>query len=296
MADHTSTALRPSAALARKRRHAYAGGLVVVSAGALFVGGLAGTAQAQTATEIMPDGRAGTTVTRTSPAGAGDPSRFMDEADLEGGVPTLAHGTANPVFTFDSALSVDANSEIAVLFLSGSWAALANSSSGTGSGEGDAGSGLGGAGDVVGGIGGASGSGGDSANSGLAVGGVFTMTDIDNASLAGVASGAVLQSVGSVAVSADGDTTNYIVAPGSGSGGSVGVTGVAAMYLLDEAAHANVAPSASVSAPTVTLDATPGVNVRSLTGALAGGDSAGIGVSVAVNDLNTETQGDHRQQ
>ncbi|RIV85835.1 leukotoxin LktA family filamentous adhesin [Aurantiacibacter zhengii] len=223
------------------------------------------------------------------PAGGGDLSLFMEEADLAAGIPPLALGTASPTFAFDSALSVDANSDIAVLFLSGSKAALASSNSDSGSGTGDAGSELGGVGDVVGGAGGLGGSGTGEENSGVAVGGVFTMTDIANATLAGVASGASLQSAGTVEVAADADTTNYIVAPGSGSGGSVGVTGVVAVSLLEEATHASVASSASVSGRTATLHATQGVNVWSLTGALAGGDSAGIGVSVAVNDLNTDT-------
>ncbi len=207
-------------------------------------------------------------------AAGGDASLFMDPTELSAGTPGLSLGDGGviPTFDFDTALSIGANSVIETLFLSGSKAGLRSEPSDPGAG---------------GGTGGGTGGTGDDA--GVAVGGVFTMTDIENSTLSGVAAGANLQSAGEIAVGADADTTSYVIAPGSGKGGDAGATGVVAVSLLDEATHASIANTAFVSAPSVNVDANQGVNIWSLTGALAGADKVGVGVSVAVNDLNTDT-------
>lgn len=129
----------------------------------------------------------------------------------------------------------------------------------------------------------------DTQGSKAAIGGAFNYTGYSNDTVAGVGSGATLTSNNIVAVNAASTDTLVALSPVSGKGGTAGFEGTVAMTDVNDATHASVSAAANVTAQALNINADNAVMIWSLAGALAMSNSVSIGISVAINNLTTDT-------
>ena len=115
------------------------------------------------------------------------------------------------------------------------------------------------------------------------------MYDDSSSTIAGIAANAQITSAGDLAVAATSTNETYLIDPGAGTGGGIGVTGIVVLSDLSEATHASIASSATISAPVVSVLATEGVNLWTASGAVSTGTGTGVGLSASVNEISTDT-------
>ena len=60
--------------------------------------------------------------------------------------------------------------------------------------------------------------------------------------------------------------------------------------MIDNTTHASISNAAQITAPTVTVEASDGLSLWSIAGAIEAGSNAGVGVAVAVNIITTDTE------
>ena len=109
-----------------------------------------------------------------------------------------------------------------------------------------------------------------------------------------IAGGAAVNQEGSELkdISITADTKELVIAlgPTSGRGGSIGLNGIFAMTSIDSNTEASISDKASVTARQLLLSAGEDVVAWTVTGALNLSESAGVGVSIAVNEITTNTK------
>jgi filamentous hemagglutinin family protein len=129
---------------------------------------------------------------------------------------------------------------------------------------------------------------------GASAGGAYNQVNHTNNTQAYIAGGAAVNQEGSELkdISITADTKELVIAlgPTSGRGGSIGLNGIFAMTSIDSNTEASISDKASVTARQLLLSAGEDVVAWTVTGALNLSESAGVGVSIAVNEITTNTK------
>lgn len=139
--------------------------------------------------------------------------------------------------------------------------------------------------------GGVGGQGADSS----AVGGAFNSATISNTTIAGIGDSAsvtaasVVGGVPAVDVSAKAENWTINLAPLNGTGTGIGGTGLYSSIGITDTTHASISNLATVSAQAVGVYATEDLQVYSFSGSFAGSSEAGVGLSLAISQLVTDT-------
>lgn len=129
-------------------------------------------------------------------------------------------------------------------------------------------------------------------------GGAYNHVNNTNTTKAFIAAGAsVLQAEGqetseysNVSVAAHTDQVIIAFAPTAGRTGNYGLNGAFSLANIDSTTEASVSDKASVTTRKLEINGREDVVSWSLTGALSRAQSAGVGVSVAINDVSTNTR------
>lgn len=125
---------------------------------------------------------------------------------------------------------------------------------------------------------------------GIAAGGGFNYTGLKNTAIAGVDSGASLQSDNNtVLVDAKSATTLFALSPVGGKGSDAAFEGTVSVSDVDDKTHASISGAAAVSARALTVQAMNPLTAWSLSGAIALSNQNSIGISVGVNNVSTDT-------
>ncbi|MBS0200675.1 MAG: leukotoxin LktA family filamentous adhesin, partial [Proteobacteria bacterium] len=122
-----------------------------------------------------------------------------------------------------------------------------------------------------------------------AVGGAFNYTGVKAKTEAGVGSGAALDTGNDVLVQASGKDTFFTLSPIAGKGGTASLQGTVAIADVDDATHATVSAAADVTARALAVQAENPLMVWALSGAVALSNKASIGISIGVNNTQTDT-------
>ncbi|SEO80581.1 haemagglutination activity domain-containing protein [Aquisalimonas asiatica] len=123
---------------------------------------------------------------------------------------------------------------------------------------------------------------------GTALGGAFNWTQYTGDTVAGIGDGAVIDAEG---VSVEADAFHQIVslAPSAGKSDQAALNGTFTISRMDTGTRASVAASADVTADRLTIDADESLSVWTAAGAVALSENIGVGASVAVNDIATQS-------
>lgn len=122
-----------------------------------------------------------------------------------------------------------------------------------------------------------------------AVGGGVNIVDYGNTTLAGIGTGAVIDTT-ALAVNAQSAEQLISVTPTAGKGGGVAGNVIFAMADTDDTTHASISSGANINAGSIGVTASESLGAWSIAGAIAKGTGAGIGVGVAIDDLSGSTQ------
>jgi hypothetical protein len=126
---------------------------------------------------------------------------------------------------------------------------------------------------------------------GSGVGGSLNLVFYNNTTIAGIAQGATVASDTQVAVSAWTNDVFFALAPTSGvAAGSLLLNGIASYAGIHNTTHASISNLASISAPTISIKATENLQLMSLSGAVTSGGTAGVGLSAAALDVQSDTK------
>jgi filamentous hemagglutinin family protein len=133
------------------------------------------------------------------------------------------------------------------------------------------------------------GSGGSGKQTGSTVGGTLDMVNYNSDTVAGIDSGATVDSTSGVAV--DGSSTDLLVSvnPSAGVGGSFGLSGIVAFTRLNTTTEASVSNRATVAAPVLDINGQQNLSIWTAAGDLSETSGSTIGITVAVSDLSTMT-------
>lgn len=130
--------------------------------------------------------------------------------------------------------------------------------------------------------------GGSSANAST-LGGSFIGIFYNDTTSAGIGAYARVTAAGDLTVAAKNDDEIVAIAPSSGFGGANSLVGLLAMTNIDNSTNASISNTAAVSAPDVSITADQNLMVWAVTGGITIGTTTGVGVSIAVNQINTDT-------
>ena len=138
--------------------------------------------------------------------------------------------------------------------------------------------------------------GGQSADSD-AVGGALNVASLSSTTIAGVANGASLTAAAtstasnpSVGVTATAQDLTINLAPLNGTGTGIAGTGLYTSVSIDNTTHASVSNLANITAPAVAIDASQQIQSYSISGSFASSSEAGVGLSLAIAQVVTDTQ------
>ncbi|MDP2102146.1 MAG: leukotoxin LktA family filamentous adhesin [Methylotenera sp.] len=127
-----------------------------------------------------------------------------------------------------------------------------------------------------------------------AAGAAYNQVNYDTKTRAWVSEGAeIKQTTGSavnVTVQADSNTQVTAVTPSAGRGASYGASMVLSNVTINNVTEASIDDEAKVTGSRVNVDAKDDVIAWSLTGAVTKAESAGVGLSIAMSDVTTDTQ------
>lgn len=132
-----------------------------------------------------------------------------------------------------------------------------------------------------------------------AVGGSANVNIFNSNTIAGIAAGASVTSAGILDVSAKTADTVFAVSPTSGKGSGLGLNGIASVLMIDNNTSASISSLATISAPTVSISAQQQLSSFDIAGTVGSSTSSGVGLSVALVDLETATTafiGDNSQE
>ncbi|MDO9281267.1 MAG: leukotoxin LktA family filamentous adhesin [Methylotenera sp.] len=125
-------------------------------------------------------------------------------------------------------------------------------------------------------------------------GAAYNQVNYDTKTRAWVSEGAeIKQSTGSavnITVQADANTQITAVTPSAGRGASYGASMILSNVTINNVTEASIDDEAKVTGSHVNVDAKDDVIAWSLTGAVTKSESAGVGLSIAMNDVTTDTQ------
>ncbi len=126
------------------------------------------------------------------------------------------------------------------------------------------------------------------------IGGAYNQVNYDNTTKAFIADGVQISQPGSLVgdISVDAVTTEklIILSPTAGRGGSFGFNGMFSLANVNSHSEASVSHGAEIIARNLLVQATNDIVAWSLTGAFNKSDSAGVGLSIAINDITTNTR------
>lgn len=131
---------------------------------------------------------------------------------------------------------------------------------------------------------------GEAGQDGAAVGGVFNNVIYRSDTTAGIGAGATVEAEEGVAVRADSRDTILAISPVSGGGTSVGVNGTVSIADIDDSTSASISNDADVTAKAVDVTALQDYFLWSVSGALTTGNTASVGLAVAINNLSSDTR------
>jgi filamentous hemagglutinin family protein len=127
-----------------------------------------------------------------------------------------------------------------------------------------------------------------------AAGAAYNQVNYDTKTRAWVSEGAeIKQTTGpavNVSVQADSNTQVTAVTPSAGRGASYGASMVLSNVTINNVTEASIDDEAKITAAQVNLNATDDVIAWALTGAVNKAESAGVGLSIAMTDVTTDTQ------
>lgn len=124
---------------------------------------------------------------------------------------------------------------------------------------------------------------------GLAAGGSLNLIISSSNTIAGVSNGATLTAK-DVAVTATTTDLMFAIAPSSGSSsGSVALNGLTSLAFINNETHASISSGATVTAPTINVDAYQNISVLSLAGAIQISTTSGVGLALAYLQVDTDT-------
>jgi hypothetical protein len=121
------------------------------------------------------------------------------------------------------------------------------------------------------------------------VGGSFAFVDYNDSAIAGIGADANVSALGDLTVAAKVDDEAITISPTSGYGAANSLAGLVVLTDFNENAHASISDTAEISAPDVNVDATQNLTIWSITGGVIAGTTTGVGISVSVNQVDTDT-------
>ena len=133
------------------------------------------------------------------------------------------------------------------------------------------------------------GNGGAGADS-TSAGGAVNLNFFSTTTTAGIGDGAIINANGGLTVSALTNDIVFAVAPTSGAGAGLGINGASNVIQIDNATHASISNLAQIDASSVAVAANQGMSVLSAVGAINKSNNNGVGLSLAIAFVNTDTQ------
>jgi len=124
---------------------------------------------------------------------------------------------------------------------------------------------------------------------GNAVGGSANVNIFSSSTVAGIGAGAIVQA-DTLDVSATTQDLVYGVAPTSGKGAGFALNGVASVLILGDTTSASISDAAQIAASNVAVDAEQDLASFSIAGAVGASKGSGVGISVALAKIDTDTQ------
>jgi filamentous hemagglutinin family protein len=125
---------------------------------------------------------------------------------------------------------------------------------------------------------------------GSSFGGSLNLVQLSNNTIAGVAANATVSASDNISVEALTTDQFFGVAPTSGKAqGSLALNGITSMALVDNTTHASIGAGATVSAPTVNINAAQDLSMLSIAGAVSIGANSAVGLAVAYLGATADT-------
>ncbi len=125
----------------------------------------------------------------------------------------------------------------------------------------------------------------------VAVGGAFNMIKSGANVYAGIGDNATV-TAGSLGVRTDSEDESITFSPDGGQGKGVAASGILAYKDVNDVTHSSISNYANIDANSVDVTANQGLSDWTVAGDLSYSNSASVGVGVAINDINTDTEAD----